>query len=97
MILTIGHRNGEGKFVSLTDWRARLTDILSRGILRSHRSVPPGLRSLAGVLLMIGGVFGFLPILGFWMIPLGAALVALDIPPVRRHLVAWAERHRRDD
>ena len=29
---------------------------------------------------MIGGVFGFLPILGFWMFPLGMAFVALDIP-----------------
>jgi|TARA_Y100001935_G_C17213234_1_gene461218 hypothetical protein len=29
---------------------------------------------------MVGGIFGFLPILGFWMFPLGVALVLLDIP-----------------
>ncbi len=34
--------------------------------------------------LMAGGVFGFLPVLGFWMVPLGALLLGEDIPPVRR-------------
>ena len=51
---------------------------------RDH--VPPGVRTLIGVLLMVGGVFGFLPILGFWMFPLGLAFVALDFPPARRWL-----------
>jgi len=54
--------------------------------------VPPGLHSVLGVLLVVGGVFGFLPILGFWMIPLGAAMIALDIPPLRRRLIAWLDR-----
>jgi hypothetical protein len=42
---------------------------------------------------MIGGVAGFLPVLGFWMIPVGLALIALDIPPLRRRLLAWVRRH----
>jgi hypothetical protein len=46
----------------------------------SREKVPFGIRSLLGLLLMIGGVFGFLPILGFWMFPLGIAFIALDIP-----------------
>jgi hypothetical protein len=37
-----------------------------------------------GLALIVGGVFGFLPVLGFWMIPLGALLIGEDIPPVRR-------------
>lgn len=37
-----------------------------------------------GLVLMVGGVAGFLPILGFWMLPLGALLVGQDVPPVRR-------------
>ncbi|MDJ0826912.1 MAG: hypothetical protein QNJ16_15550 [Rhodobacter sp.] len=37
-----------------------------------------------GLLLMVGGVFGFLPILGFWMIPMGVAIAALDVMPVWR-------------
>jgi hypothetical protein len=48
--------------------------------------VPPGLRLLLGLLLIVGGVFGFLPILGFWMIPLGIAVAALDILPLWRHI-----------
>ena len=56
--------------------------------------VPPGVRTVVGILFMIGGVFGFLPILGFWMLPLGAAFVALDIPFARRRLDRWMARHR---
>jgi purine-cytosine permease-like protein len=37
-----------------------------------------------GVLLIIGGMLGFLPILGFWMIPLGMIVLAEDFPVVRR-------------
>ena len=44
----------------------------------------PVLRIGLGVLLVIGGVLGFLPVLGFWMIPLGLAILAVDFPPVRR-------------
>ncbi len=48
------------------------------------------LRIPAGVLLVIGGLFSFLPILGLWMLPLGLMLLALDLPflqrPVRRVL-----------
>ena len=32
---------------------------------------------------VVGGMLGFLPILGFWMVPLGLALLALDVPPLR--------------
>ena len=44
----------------------------------------PLLRMAFGVLLIIGGFLGFLPVLGFWMIPLGLAILAVDFPPVRR-------------
>ncbi len=57
---------------------------------RDH--VPPGMRSVIGLLFMVAGVFGFLPILGFWMLPLGVAFIALDIPPARRKLDDWIER-----
>jgi hypothetical protein len=29
-------------------------------------------------------VLGFLPVLGLWMLPVGALLIGEDIPPVRR-------------
>ncbi len=37
-----------------------------------------------GLALIVGGVFGFLPVLGFWMVPFVARLIGEDIPPVRR-------------
>ncbi|MDA0675304.1 MAG: hypothetical protein O3A88_02880 [Proteobacteria bacterium] len=69
-------------------WRAKLHDIFHRGIHFSIEKLPPGTRVIAGVLLMGGGVLGFLPILGFWMFPLGVLIAALDIPPLRRRLLA---------
>lgn len=56
--------------------------------------VPRGLRTVIGALLMVGGVFGFLPVLGFWMFPLGLAFVALDFPPAQRRLNLWLRRQR---
>ena len=41
---------------------------------------------------MVAGVFGFLPIIGFWMFPIGLAFVALDIPWTRKHIHDWMER-----
>jgi len=37
-----------------------------------------------GVLLILFGLLGFLPLLGFWMIPLGLVVLSIDIPVVRR-------------
>jgi len=34
----------------------------------------------AGVLLVLGGLVGFFPLVGFWMLPLGLAILAVDIP-----------------
>ena len=53
---------------------------------RGERYLPPVLRGVLGLLLMLLGTLGFLPVLGFWMIPLGLALLATDIPPFRRWL-----------
>jgi hypothetical protein len=36
-----------------------------------------------GIALTAGGVVGFLPILGFWMVPLGLAVLAHDVPVMR--------------
>ncbi|TIS17249.1 MAG: hypothetical protein E5X10_04380, partial [Mesorhizobium sp.] len=35
-----------------------------------------GLRIAIGVLLTIGGILGFLPILGFWMVPIGLLVLS---------------------
>jgi hypothetical protein len=70
----------------------RLVAIMRRAVEWGDRKVPTGLRSVVGLLLMGAGVLGFLPVLGFWMLPVGASFVALDIPPLRRRLLAWLKR-----
>lgn len=48
-----------------------------------------------GLLLMVGGVFSFLPVLGLWMLPLGLVLVAQDVPPLQKptaKTLGWIER-----
>jgi hypothetical protein len=47
------------------------------------------LRIPLGLLLILGGIFSFLPVLGIWMLPLGLILLAVDFPPLQRP-VAWA-------
>jgi hypothetical protein len=42
------------------------------------------LRILIGIVLILFGVLGFLPVLGFWMIPLGLLVLSVDLPIVRR-------------
>ncbi|MFY0692172.1 MAG: hypothetical protein JXR14_09665 [Paracoccaceae bacterium] len=54
-----------------------------------RRHVRPGLRTFLGLLLIAGGILGFLPVLGFWMIPLGVAVVAMDIRPLLHMLRRW--------
>jgi hypothetical protein len=73
---------------------AKQRDRLNRQFDRLQRSVPlsrgfldwarkPSSRILRiplGILLIFGGIFSFLPILGVWMLPLGLLLLALDLP-----------------
>lgn len=71
--------------------RQRIAAYTYRTLRWGRDHVAPGIRSLIGVAFMVGGVFGFLPILGFWMFPLGAAFVALDIPFMRHKIEDWME------
>lgn len=58
-----------------------------------------GGRVAVGVALVFGGLLGFLPILGFWMVPLGLMVLSIDLPAVRRRrrrlAVWWARRSKR--
>ena len=67
----------------------KIAGLTYRLLLWGDSHVPFGIRSLVGVLFMIGGVFGFFPLLGFWMFPLGAAFVALDMPWTRHRIHDW--------
>ena len=52
----------------------------------------PAVRMIMGLALIILGVFGFLPVLGFWMIPLGLVILSIDIPMIRRLRRKWTVR-----
>tara|TARA_Y100000815_G_scaffold14654_1_gene12742 strand:+ start:26505 stop:26789 length:285 start_codon:yes stop_codon:yes gene_type:complete len=69
-------------------------------VLNRHVPMPatrPG-RIALGSALVIGGALGFLPVVGFWMLPLGLLVLAQDVPRIRRwrrNLVVRWERRRR--
>ncbi|WP_225889825.1 hypothetical protein [Indioceanicola profundi] len=90
----------------------RLEGLLPRPMGKGVRGLrKPGLwmvRIPVGLLLIIGGFFSFLPVLGLWMLPLGLLLLAVDLPflqaPVSRAMVRverwwqnFRRRHRSDD
>lgn len=68
---------------------------------RRLRTAPTMVRILIGLLLIVGGIFGILPILGFWMIPLGIAVLLSDVRAVRRATsrlrLWWRKRRGRAD
>jgi hypothetical protein len=56
------------------------------------------LRVLLGIALIFGGLLGFLPILGFWMIPLGLIVLSIDFHPIRRlrrRIQVWWNKRRK--
>ncbi len=66
----------------------------SRDRLPNSRSV----RVALGTALVIMGIFGWLPIIGFWMIPLGLLVLSVDFHYVRRfrrRLEVWLGGRRR--
>ena len=90
--------------------RDKNTERLNRHLDRLERKLPRAVRGVlrwlrqpssrwvrlpAGVLLVLGGIFSILPLLGLWMLPLGLLLLAQDLPflrrPTRRALL-WMER-----
>jgi hypothetical protein len=82
------------------DWRLeklidRLPPRLNAAVRFLRRPSGVWLRIPAGLLLIVGSVFSFLPILGIWMLPFGLALLAEDIPMLkswRTRVLDWIER-----
>lgn len=68
------------------------------GKRKFHLPGSPLIRQIMGFALVVGGIFGFLPILGFWMLPLGVLILSVDNSPVRRirrRIEVWWGRRRR--
>jgi hypothetical protein len=104
----------EEAFVMPNSPRSKARRVVDRRLDRAERHLPgllsdwlrhlrhpsaSWLRVPLGVLLVVGGLLGFLPILGFWMLPLGLGLLSLDVAllrrPTARAIVAGERRWRR--
>jgi len=57
---------------------------VQRAIARLRRPGVACVRIPLALVLILGGLLGFLPLLGFWMVPLGVLLLAEDVPLLRR-------------
>lgn len=65
-----------------------VTEQLLREQMRLYR-IP------AALMLIFGGMFSFLPVLGIWMLPLGLLLLAVDVPHIRPTVSNSSVRVRR--
>lgn len=57
----------------------RIPNFAARLLERVRRPEARWIRIPLGLLLVLGGIFSFLPVLGIWMLPLGLLLLALDL------------------
>jgi hypothetical protein len=98
--------------MAISNWTAE-TNLSTRQMTKTHAHRPtirfgrfslrvPGTRlqrTVLGIGLCIGGVLGFLPIVGFWMLPLGILVLSFEYHPVRRFRrrfdVWWGRRRRK--
>lgn len=70
----------------------RLPHRVSRLMRKVRSPAAARYRIPAGVALTAGGIVGFLPIVGFWMLPLGLAVIAQDVPVMRPPLARLLAR-----
>lgn len=82
---------------------AKLPNPMQRFLAWIRKPSSRWLRIPIGILLIIGGLFGFLPVLGIWMIPVGLFLIAEDFPPLQKLMrrisvtvETWWRRRRRE-
>ncbi len=94
-------RPGKDRPNHLQRLAARLPRPLRAALAWVLRPEAKWLRIPLGLLLILGGFMGFLPLLGFWMVPLGVLLLAEDFPAIRRPTLraldaieAWWKRRR---
>lgn len=79
----------------LDELQRKLPDRLSSWLKRLRAPGARWVRIPIGILLVCGGFLGFLPVLGFWMLPLGLLLLSLDVPLLERptaRALDWLDR-----
>jgi hypothetical protein len=73
----------------------RLAPPLRAPLARLRRNSWFPVRFPLAILLTLGGMFWFLPILGLWMLPAGLLLLAVDLPRLRGPISVVIIRSRR--
>jgi hypothetical protein len=92
------HRPGKGKAAlrqAFRDLEREVPDKLARMLRRLRHPDARWIRIPAGVLLVLGGIFSILPVLGIWMLPFGLLLLAYDVPILREpvaRFTSWGVR-----
>ncbi len=96
----------ERRFQRQFDALVLLVPALRRPLTALRRDGWRPVRLPLALILISGGLFSFLPVLGIWMLPLGLLLLAVDLRllrgPIsvllirsRRRIRVWARRWRR--
>lgn len=57
----------------------KIPSVAANWLARLRRPEARWIRIPLGILLVLGGIFSFLPVLGIWMLPLGLLLLAVDL------------------
>jgi hypothetical protein len=92
---TMGSEKNEHRLRRQFEAIERLVPV-GKGIVRALRQRRYRMvRIPLAVILVPGGMLGFLPVLGFWMLPVGLLLLAVDIPFMRPAISAALIRSRR--
>lgn len=76
---------------------AKLPAKMRRAIQWLRKPEQKWVRLPSGLLLILGGLLSFLPVLGVWMLPLGILLLAEDIPLFQNlsgKMLGWIARRK---
>jgi hypothetical protein len=87
--------SGERRFQRQFEVLARLIPALRGPMATLRRDSWFPIRFPIALLLIVGGLLSFLPVLGIWMLPLGLLLLAVDLPILRGPISVFVIRGRR--
>jgi hypothetical protein len=79
----------------LASFEARLPSRVARFVGWLRKPSSRLVRIPLAILLIVGGIFSILPVLGLWMLPLGLLLFAQDVPILQKpmaRMLGWIER-----
>jgi len=91
----MGNKQNDKLDQSMQSLEKKLPDPISKFLRWLRTPSSRWARIPMAILLVAGGIFGFLPALGFWMVPLGLLLLAQDLPFLRKpttKILVWIEQ-----